>query len=78
MFGRVGIDVVAGPTDLLVIADESGDARLIATDLVSQAEHGPTSPVWLVTTSRELGERVLRLVPSVLKQLLHRARLVLR
>src|SRR3546814_12911125 len=52
LFGTVGIDLLAGPTEILVIADETADPALVATDLLGQAEHGPDSPVWLVTTSR--------------------------
>lgn len=63
LFGEVGIDMVAGPTDSLVIADASADAELVAWDLVGQAEHGPTSPVWLLTDSRALAEKVGALVP---------------
>jgi len=54
----------AGPTDSLIIADESADADMVAADLVGQAEHGYNSPVWLVTTDRPLAERVLELVPK--------------
>ena len=56
LFGTVGIDLLAGPTEILVIADDSADPALVATDLLGQAEHGPDSPAWLVTTSRALGE----------------------
>ncbi|CZF81771.1 Sulfopropanediol 3-dehydrogenase [Grimontia celer] len=66
LFGEVGIDVFAGPTESAVIADESADAMTIAVDLVSQAEHGPNSPVWLFTTSKTLGEKVIELMPSVI------------
>jgi sulfopropanediol 3-dehydrogenase len=62
LFGRVGIDVVAGPTESMVVADGTASAATVAADLVGQAEHGPDSPVWLVTTSRALGEDVVRLV----------------
>jgi sulfopropanediol 3-dehydrogenase len=58
LFGRVGIDLLAGPTEILVVADGTADAELVAADLLGQAEHGPTSPAVLITTSRELGERV--------------------
>ena len=64
LFGRVGIDMFAGPTDSLIIADETADAEIVAADLVGQAEHGYNSPVWLVTTDRALAERVLALVPQ--------------
>jgi sulfopropanediol 3-dehydrogenase len=65
LFGEVGIDVVAGPTETAIIADEGADAMTIAVDLVSQAEHGPTSPAWLFTTSKELGEKTMRMIPQV-------------
>lgn len=58
LFGRVGIDLLAGPTEILVIADDSADAEMVATDLLGQAEHGPTSPAVLVTTSRALADAV--------------------
>jgi sulfopropanediol 3-dehydrogenase len=69
LFGRVGIDVVAGPTESAVIADETADPAVVAADLIGQAEHGPDSPVWLFTTSRALGEEVMRLVPGVIDAL---------
>jgi sulfopropanediol 3-dehydrogenase len=74
LFGRVGIDVVAGPTESAVIADDSADAALVAADLIGQAEHGPDSPVWLFTTSRRLGEEVLKRVPGVIEALPELAR----
>ena len=55
LFGRVGIDLPAGPTEILVIADDTADPALVATDLLGQAEHGPDSPAWLVTTSERFG-----------------------
>lgn len=55
LFGRVGIDLLAGPTETLVIADDTADAEMCATDLLGQAEHGPESPAVLLTTSRQLG-----------------------
>ena len=67
--GRVGIDMIAGPTDSLVLADASADAHIVATDLVSQAEHGYNSPVWLVTDSRDLAEKVMALVPDLIEDL---------
>lgn len=60
LFGLVGIDLPAGPTEILVIADESADPALVATDLLGQAEHGSDSPAWLVTTSEKLGAEVLQ------------------
>lgn len=65
LFGQVGIDVVAGPSEVAVIADDSADPELVAMDLVGQAEHGHESPAWLFTTSRPLAERVMQLVPSL-------------
>ena len=56
LYGRVGIDLFAGPTETMVIADETVDAEMCATDLLGQAEHGPTSPAMLITTSRTLAE----------------------
>ncbi len=69
LYGRVGIDMVAGPTDSLILADASADPEIVATDLVSQAEHGYNSPVWLVTDSRPLAERVMELVPGMIDDL---------
>ncbi|OXY81614.1 histidinol dehydrogenase [Oceanimonas doudoroffii] len=66
LFGEVGIDVFAGPTESAIIADGNADPMTIAVDLVSQAEHGPNSPVWLFTDSRELGEKVLEIMPHVI------------
>ena len=59
LYGRVGIDMFAGPTEIAVIADDSADAAVVAEDLVSQAEHGPDSPAWLITTSRKLANDVM-------------------
>ena len=59
LFGRVGIDLFAGPTETLIIADESVDAELCAVDLLGQAEHGPTSPAALLTNSRKLAEETM-------------------
>ncbi len=69
LFGRVGIDVVAGPTESMIAADETADALTVATDLIGQAEHGPDSPVWLVTTSEELGTAVAAIIDSVAEAL---------
>ncbi|VVT13532.1 Histidinol dehydrogenase 1 [Roseovarius sp. EC-HK134] len=69
LFGRVGIDMIAGPTDSLVLADATADAMVVATDLVGQAEHGYNSPVWLVTDHRPLAEEVMRLVPDLIADL---------
>jgi sulfopropanediol 3-dehydrogenase len=69
LFGRVGIDLLAGPTEILVIADDSADPALVATDLLGQAEHGPDSPVWLVTTSETLGRAVIEQIARQLETL---------
>lgn len=69
LFGRVGIDMFAGPTDSLVIADKSASAETVAWDLVSQAEHGADSPVWLVSTDRALAEQVMARVPILIASL---------
>ena len=69
LFGRVGIDMFAGPTDSLILADSTADAQIVAADLVGQAEHGYNSPVWLVTDNRALAEAVLKLVPEKISAL---------
>ena len=69
LFGRVGIDVFAGPSEVAVIADDSADANIVASDLVGQAEHGHESPAWLFTTSRALAEDVMRRVPTLIEAL---------
>ena len=66
LFGRVGIDLFAGPTETLVIADDSVDAELCATDLLGQAEHGPTSPAVLLTTSETLARETMREIDRLL------------
>ncbi|MCX7383728.1 MAG: histidinol dehydrogenase, partial [Alphaproteobacteria bacterium] len=66
LYGRVGIDLFAGPTETLVIADETVDAELCATDLLGQAEHGPTSPAILLTTSEKLARETIREVERLL------------
>jgi sulfopropanediol 3-dehydrogenase len=69
LFGGVGIDMFAGPTDSLVIADETADPTTVAWVLVGQAEHGADSPVWLVTTSEKLAREVMGLVPHLIGEL---------
>jgi sulfopropanediol 3-dehydrogenase len=69
LFGTVGIDLLAGPTEIMVIADETADPALVACDLLGQAEHGPDSPAWLITTSRRFGEAVLAEVARQLETL---------
>src|SRR5210317_1433725 len=69
LFGRVGIDMIAGPTDSLILADSNADPFIVATDLVGQAEHGYNSPVWLVTDDRALARKVMELVPGLIEDL---------
>jgi sulfopropanediol 3-dehydrogenase len=69
LFGRVGIDLLAGPSEVAVIADESADPELVAADLLAQAEHGPTSPAVLITTSESLGRVVIDEVSRQLDEL---------
>ena len=69
LFGRVGIDMFAGPTEIAIIADDSADPEIVASDLVGQAEHGPDSPAWLVTTSRALAKKVMERVPHYVERL---------
>jgi sulfopropanediol 3-dehydrogenase len=69
LFGKVGIDVFAGPSEVAVIADDSADASIVASDLVGQAEHGHESPAWLMTTSRALADSAMRLVPELIARL---------
>ena len=69
LFGRIGIDMIAGPTDSLILADAHADADIVAADLVGQAEHGYNSPVWLVTDDRALAEKVMLLVPALIEDL---------
>lgn len=74
LFGKVGIDVFAGPSEIAIIADASADPEVVATDLVGQAEHGHESPAWLITTSNELAEIVMRRVPEIIELLPQPAR----
>jgi sulfopropanediol 3-dehydrogenase len=69
LFGKVGIDVFAGPSEVAVIADASADAAIVASDLVGQAEHGHESPAWLFTDSRALAEQVMAQVPALIDRL---------
>jgi sulfopropanediol 3-dehydrogenase len=68
LFGRVGIDLLAGPTEILVLADDHADPRIVAMDLLGQAEHGPTSQAVFVTTSQRLGAEVLEQVQELLRE----------
>ncbi|MCG6890892.1 MAG: histidinol dehydrogenase [Gammaproteobacteria bacterium] len=74
LFGRVGIDLFAGPTEIAIIADHTADPIIVASDLVGQAEHGLDSPCWLFTTDRDLGNKVIELMPSVIAALPDTAR----
>ena len=66
LYGKVGIDVFAGPSEIAIIADDSADPAIVASDLVGQAEHGHESPAWLFTTSKVLAEEVMRRVPALI------------
>ena len=69
LFGKVGIDVFAGPSEIAIIADASADPEIVASDLVGQAEHGHESPAWLITTSSEVAQFALRRVPELIERL---------
>jgi sulfopropanediol 3-dehydrogenase len=69
LFGKVGIDVFAGPSEIGIIADETADPHIVASDLVGQAEHGHESPAWLFTSSKELASQVAQLVPEMIDRL---------
>jgi len=69
LFGKVGIDVLAGPTEIGIIADDSADPAIVASDLVGQAEHGHESPAWLVTLDEKLGSKVMQRVPKLIEKL---------
>lgn len=69
LFGKIGIDVFAGPSEVAVIADESADAEIVAADLVGQAEHGHESPAWLFTSSRRIADAVMARVPELIDTL---------
>ncbi|CAI4212667.1 unnamed protein product [Parascedosporium putredinis] len=69
LFGQIGIDLFAGPTEVLIVADETADPFMVATDLLSQAEHGPDSPAVLITTSAEVGKETIRYCDELLKTL---------
>jgi len=69
LFGKVGIDLFAGPTEIGIIADETADPEIVAVDLVGQAEHGYNSPAWLYTTSQKLADTVMKRVPELIKEL---------
>ena len=69
LFGKVGIDLFAGPTEIAIIADDKADEEMVAVDLVGQAEHGYNSPAWLYTTSKRLADEVMKRVPELISGL---------
>ena len=69
LFGKVGIDLFAGPTEIAVIADDKADAEMVSVDLVGQAEHGYNSPAWLYTTSQRVADEVMKRVPELIADL---------
>ena len=69
LYGKVGIDLFAGPTEIGIIADHTADKEMIAVDLVGQAEHGPNSPAWLYTTDKSLCDFVMKRVPELIAEL---------
>lgn len=69
LFGEIGIDLFAGPTEILIVTDETADPFLVATDILSQAEHGPDSPAAIITTSKEVGQESIRIIGELLKNL---------
>ena len=69
LYGQVGIDVFAGPSEVGIIADKTADPYIVASDLVGQAEHGHESPAWLFTTDKNIAEQVMKLVPQLIDKL---------
>jgi histidinol dehydrogenase len=69
LFGEIGIDLFAGPTEILIVTDETADPFLVATDILSQAEHGPDSPAAIITTSEEVARESIRIIDELLKNL---------
>src|SRR5699024_7560427 len=69
LFGRVGIDLLAGPTEVMIIADDTSDPEMIATDLLGQLEHGPTSPGVLITTSKDIAKKTMEQIEKQLEVL---------
>ena len=74
LYGRVGIDVFAGPTEIGIIADHTADPVILCSDLAGQAEHGPDSPAWLFTSNKAIGEKVIEMMPGVIAKLPETAR----
>ena len=69
LFGKVGIDLFAGPTEIAIIADDTADPEIVSVDLVGQAEHGYNSPAWLYTTSKKLADEVMKRIPELISEL---------
>ncbi len=69
LFGTIGIDMIAGPTESMVIADETADPHIVAADLIGQAEHGWNTPVWLLTSDKELARQVVIIAPELISTL---------
>ncbi|KAF2648391.1 histidinol dehydrogenase [Lophiostoma macrostomum CBS 122681] len=69
LFGEIGIDLLAGPTEILIVTDETADPFTVATDILSQAEHGPDTPAIIVTTSEQVGEKSMAYIDEILKGL---------
>jgi histidinol dehydrogenase len=69
LFGEIGIDLFAGPTEILIVTDETADPFLVATDILSQAEHGPDSPAAIITTSEKVAQESIRIIDELLKNL---------
>ena len=69
LFGKVGIDLFAGPTEIAIIADKKADKEIVAADIVGQAEHGYNSPGWLITTDKSIADYVMKRVPELIKEL---------
>jgi len=69
LFGKVGIDLFAGPTEIAIIADKKADKEIVAADIVGQAEHGYNSPGWLITTDKSVAEYIMKRVPELIKEL---------
>ena len=69
LFGKVGIDLFAGPTEIAIIADKSADKEIVAADIVGQAEHGYNSPGWVLTTDKSVAEHVIKRIPELISKL---------
>ena len=69
LFGKVGIDLFAGPTEIAIIADQKADKAIVAADIVGQAEHGYNSPGWLITTDKSVADYVMKRIPELIKEL---------